>query len=168
MQLTALPLLVCVFGLCGMDSKLWNSTISLDEKGKYMQHFLTSSLFIRRFLRQRYIVCVTFLHGLSKIYLVKFQLLGTLLTLKIKKIKIKKPYLTPLIMKQTTLAHKLFCDITISLTDSYLPYSIFLAQPLYMRASARELLVPFLQLWYGAATGIEPKTSSCVSGRSTN
>ena len=33
--------------------------------------------------------------------------------------------------EQTTLAHKLFCDITIiSLTDTYLPYSIFLAQPL--------------------------------------
>ena len=46
-------------------------------------------------------------------------------------IKIKKPYLTLLIMLQTTLAHKLFCDIAIiSLTDTYLPYSIFLAQPL--------------------------------------
>ena len=36
-------------------------------------------------------------------------------------LKIKKFYLTLLIMKQTTLAHKLFCDITISFTDTYLP-----------------------------------------------
>ena len=39
----------------------------------------------------------------------------------------------------------------ISLTDTYLPYSIFLAKPLFMQASVRELLVPFLHLWYGAA-----------------
>ena len=45
---------------------------------------------------------------------------------------------------------ELFCNITISLTYNYLPYSIFLAQPLFMGASARELLVP----WYGAAMGI--------------
>ena len=32
---------------------------------------------------------------------------------------------------------------TISLSDTYLPVSIFLAQPLCMRVSARELLVPF-------------------------
>ena len=33
--------------------------------------------------------------------------------------------------EQTTLAHELFCDITIiSLTDTHLPYFIFLAQPL--------------------------------------
>ena len=37
--------------------------------------------------------------------------------------KIKKPYLTSLIMKQTTLAHGLFCDIAISLKATYLPYS---------------------------------------------
>ena len=33
--------------------------------------------------------------------------------------------------EQTTITHELFCDITIiSLTDTYLPYFIFLAQPL--------------------------------------
>ena len=63
-------------------------------------------------------------------------------------------------MKQRTLAHELFCDITISLTDTYLSYSIVLAQPIFMRASARELLVPFLHLWYGGAAGFEPVTSS--------
>ena len=42
--------------------------------------------------------------------------------------EIKKPYLTSLIMLQTTLAHELFCYITISLTDTYLPYFIFLSQ----------------------------------------
>ena len=36
-------------------------------------------------------------------------------------LKIKNPYLTSLIVKQTTLAHELFYDITISLTDTYLP-----------------------------------------------
>ena len=57
--------------------------------------------------------------------------------LEMIKMKIKKPYLTSLIMLQTTLAQELFCDITISLiTDTYLPYSIFLAQPLYMRAAS--------------------------------
>ena len=34
-------------------------------------------------------------------------------------------------MKQTTLAYELSCDITISLTDTFLPYSIFLVQPLF-------------------------------------
>ena len=74
--------------------------------------------------------------------------------------KIKKRYLTSLIMKQTTLAHEIFCDITmISLTDTYLPYSIFLAQPLFIRASVRELLQPFFHLWYGTAAVFEPATS---------
>ena len=71
-------------------------------------------------------------------------------------------------MKQRTLAHELFCDITISLTDTYLPYSIVLAQPIIMWASARELLLPFLHLWYGAAARFEPVTSSSESRRSTN
>ena len=52
-QLTALPLLVCVFGLCGMDSKLWNSTISSDKQGKYMQHFLFHYLFEDFFSRSQ-------------------------------------------------------------------------------------------------------------------
>ena len=43
-------------------------------------------------------------------------------------------------MKHTTLAHKLFCDLTIILTDNYLTYPIFLAHAApFMRASAREL-----------------------------
>ena len=37
-----------------------------------------------------------------------------------------------------------------------------------MPTSARELLVPFLHLWYGAAVGFEPKTSRSERGRSTN
>ena len=52
--------------------------------------------------------------------------------------------------------------------NRYLPVFISLAQPLFMRASARELLVPFLHLWYGAAAGFEPSTSRSESGRSTN
>ena len=45
-------------------------------------------------------------------------------------------------MKRTTLAHKPFCDIT------YLQQLIFLAPPLFMRASIRELLVTPL-VWCG-------------------
>ena len=37
-----------------------------------------------------------------------------------------------------------------------------------MRASARELLVPFLHFWYEAVAGFEPTTSRSESGRSTN
>ena len=37
-----------------------------------------------------------------------------------------------------------------------------------MRASARELLVPSLQLWIGAVTGFEPATSCSESEDSTN
>ena len=54
------------------------------------------------------------------------------------KIKIMKPYLT-----STTFAHEVLCNITLSLTDTYLPYSIFLAQPLFMQAPGRELLILF-------------------------
>ena len=43
-------------------------------------------------------------------------------------------------MKHTKLAHKLFCDLTVILTDTYLTYPIFLAHAApFMRASAREL-----------------------------
>ena len=66
------------------------------------------------------------------------------------------------------ISHELFCDITISLTDTDLPYSIFLAQTLFMRSSARVLLEPFFHLWYGGAAEIEPTTSRSESRRSTN
>ena len=59
-------------------------------------------------------------------------------------------------------------EVIIPTPDTYLPYSIFLAQPLFMRASTRELLVPFFTPWYGAGVGFEPKTSRSESGRSTN
>ena len=68
-------------------------------------------------------------------------------------------------MKQTTVAHKLFCDITISLTGTYLPYSIFLVQPLYASVT-KGTASTFI--WYGAAAGFEPTTSGSESGRSTN
>ena len=53
--------------------------------------------------------------------------------------------------------------------NRYLPALLYLpiTTP-FMQASAREVLVPFLHLWYGAAAGFEPKTSRSESGRSTN
>ena len=46
--------------------------------------------------------------------------------------------------EQTTLAHKLFCDITIISLTGYLPALLYLPSTTpFMRASARELLVPF-------------------------
>ena len=82
---------------------------------------------------------------------------------------LKKPYLfnvaynvTDNISSRAILRHNNY------IFNRYLPVFISLAQPLFMRASARELLVPFLHLWYGAATGFEPTTSRSESGRSTN
>ena len=57
-------------------------------------------------------------------------------------------------------ADKLFCDITVSLTDTYLPYSIFLAQPLIMQASARELLVPFFTPLVWCSLDLNPQPSA--------
>ena len=48
---------------------------------------------------------------------------------------IKEALFNVAFMKQTTLAHELFWDITIPLTDTYLPYSIFLAQPFFASVS---------------------------------
>ena len=58
----------------------------------------------------------------------------------------KKPYLKSLIMKQSTLAHEPFCDITISLTDSNLTYSIFQAQPIFVSVSNQDASIVFYTL----------------------
>ena len=52
--------------------------------------------------------------------------------------------------------------------NRYLPVFISLAQPLFMRASARELLVPFLHLWYGAAAGFEHVHDNSSKDTSSN
>ena len=57
-------------------------------------------------------------------------------------------------MKQTTVAHELLCNITISLTEWFfhVPYPIFLAQPLfYVSVSKRAASTIFTPLvWHGS------------------
>ena len=65
--------------------------------------------------------------------------------------KIKKPYLSSLIMYKTTLAHELFCDITISLTDTALLYLPSTA-PLYASVSkgaANTIFTPLVWCGHG-------------------
>ena len=52
-------------------------------------------------------------------------------------------------------------------TDTYLPYSIFLCTNPLIRASAREMLVPFYTFGI-VRPGFEPTTSRSESGRCTN
>ena len=48
------------------------------------------------------------------------------------KIKIKRSYSMPFIVKQRTLSHELFCDIN----HTYLPYSVSLTQPPFIKMYA--------------------------------
>ena len=50
----------------------------------------------------------------------------------------------------------------------YLPYPFFLAQPIFMGALARELLVPLVDRYGMLQPGSELLTSRSERGRSTN
>ena len=81
----------------------------------------------------------------------------------LKIFKIKKPYLMSLIMKQTTLAHELFCDITIYLTDTNLPGTIFLDADI-SKGAANTIFTPLV--WCGG--GIRTHNLPLRKRRSTN
>ena len=68
------------------------------------------------------------------------------------KIKIKKLYLTSLIWNKQHKLCRAFIATLQYLFNRYLPALLFLpSTTLFMLASARELLVPFLLLWFGVA-----------------
>ena len=72
-------------------------------------------------------------------------------------------------MKQKTLAHKLFCNIT-NIFNRYLPALLYLPSttPFYVSTGKGAASTIFLHLWYGAIAGSEPMTSRSERGHSTN
>ena len=77
-----------------------------------------------------------------------------------------------LLIKRTTLAHKLFCDITIFLTDSFrfFPALLYLSSttPFYASVVSKAAAGMIFHLRYGAAAGFEPATYLSKNGRYTS